>query len=126
MAIYKAYTDNDEMSKSVAMKKFLGWTDEQIDENFLGLMKDKQLVAVADYFSDQVNEENPPVDYKSPIRLKKDVEKVENVFSKIDNKEAGEENEASAESGTGGSTSEESSAEEPESKEAETPTFGLG
>ena len=129
MAIYKAYTDNDEMSKSIAMKKVLGWSDEEIDENFTGLMKDKQLVAVAEFFGDQVSEENPPVDYKSPIRLKKDLEKTEKVFSKIDNTEAGETEGSSTgeeEQFSGGDESGEVENAETESKPAETPTFGLG
>ena len=129
MAIYKAYTDNDEMSKSIAMKKVLGWSDEEIDENFTGLMKDKQLVAVAEFFGDQVSEENPPVDYKSPIRLKKDLEKTEKVFSKIDNAEAGETEGSSTgeeEQFSGGDESGEVENAETESKPAETSTFGLG
>ena len=129
MAIYKAYTDNDEMSKSIAMKNVLGWSDEEINENFVGLMKDKQLVAIADYFGEQVSEDNPPVDYKSPVRLKKDLEKTEKVFSKIDNTEAEESgNEGGEESGLSGgdeSGEVENAEEEIESKPAETPTFGL-
>ena len=129
MAIYKAYTENDEMSRSLAMKNVLGWSDEQINENYIGLMKDKQLAAVGDYFSEQISEDNPPVDYTSPIRLKKDLEKTENVFSNINNEEAKEQN------AEGGSTETEETSDkaiepsEPEEesggKEAETPTFGL-
>ena len=37
----RSYTENDEMSKSLAMKNVLGWTDEQIQENYMGLIKDK-------------------------------------------------------------------------------------
>jgi predicted DNA-binding transcriptional regulator AlpA len=81
MAIYKLYSDNDEMSKSLAMKKCLGWTDAEIDQNFKDLIKDKQLVAIAEYFSELISDENPPVDYKSPIRLKNEIEEVEKTFS---------------------------------------------
>ena len=133
-AIYKAYTDNDEMSKSVAMKNVLGWSDEQINENFVGLIKDKQLVAVADYFGEQISEENPPVDYKSPIRLKKDLEKTEKVFAGEDTAAAEEESAEGSSSSegeeqelSGGDESGEVEDNEEEvSKEAETPTFGLG
>ena len=77
MTIYKAFADQDEMSKIIAMKKFLGYTDKDIDANFTTLIKEKQLVAIADYFADQVSPDNPPVDFKSPIRLKNDVDATE-------------------------------------------------
>ena len=51
MAIYKAFTDNDEMSKSLCMKKYLGWSDEEIKENYTSLILDKQWTAVADMMS---------------------------------------------------------------------------
>jgi hypothetical protein len=81
MAIYKLYSENDEMSKSLAMKKCLGWTDAEIDQNFKELIKDKQQIAIADYFGELVSADNPPVDYKSPIRLKNEIEEVEKTFS---------------------------------------------
>lgn len=52
MAIYKLYSENDEMSKSLAMKKFLGWTDAEVEENFNKLIEDKQRVAIAEYFGE--------------------------------------------------------------------------
>jgi hypothetical protein len=51
------------------MKKILKMTDEEIDENFKNLIKEKQLVALADYYSNKISDENRPLDYKSPIRL---------------------------------------------------------
>lgn len=72
MTIYKAYADQDELSKIVAMKKALGMTDAEIEENFNTLIELKQRVAIADYFAEQVSAENPPVNIKSPIRLKND------------------------------------------------------
>lgn len=124
-AIYKQYVDNDEMSRSLAMKNVLGWTDEQINENFMSLIKDKQMVAVADYFADQVSDENPPVDIKSPVRLKKAVDKEEAAFTSGATTEAS--SEGGEEGGGEGSGANESpeAAEEP-SFEPEEPTFGLG
>lgn len=127
-AIYKSYTENDEISKSLAMKKVLGWSDEEIEENFVSLMKDKQLVAIADYFADKISDENPPVDFKSPIRLKADVDKQEQPFAaggEGTEEGTGEEASSGGESGEE-NPSEEPEAEEPDTKEAETPTFGLG
>ena len=131
-AIYKSYTDNDEMSKSIAMKNVLGWSDEQIRENFIGLMKDKQMIAVADYFGELVGPDNPPVDFKSPIRLKKDLEDAEKKFAANANAEASEEEptpEGEGQELSGGDENgevEKAEEEEEPTKEAETPTFGLG
>lgn len=141
MAIYKAYTDEDEMSQSMAMKDVLGWSEEKIKENFLSLVEDKQKVAMAEYFADQITAENPPVDYKSPIRLKSDLEKDEKALTSIDNADAKSEDasggegesgsEGSSEGDAGGeeSSGTESSGEEgggEEAAEAPPPTFGLG
>ena len=124
-AIYKQYVDNDEMSRSLAMKNVLGWTDEQINENFMSLIKDKQMVAVADYFADQVSDENPPVDIKSPVRLKKAVDKEEAAFtSKATPGTSGEGGEEGG--GEGGGSNESPGAAEEPSFEPEEPTFGLG
>jgi len=69
MDTYKVVVDNEEFSKTVAMRKILKMTDDEIDENFRALIKEKQLVALADYFADKISDENKPLDYKSPIRL---------------------------------------------------------
>lgn len=125
MAIYKLYAENDEMSKSLAMKKCLGWTDAEIDQNFKDLIKDKQLVAIADYFGELVSADNPPVDYKSPIRLKNEIEEVEKTFSPEQQKSEGTDD-TGGESEDSSTGDEESTEEETETKEAEDPTFGLG
>lgn len=129
MAIYKAFTENDEMSKSLCMKKYLGWTDEEVQENFNGLIEDKQRVAIADYFGELISKDNPPVGIKSPIKLKSEVDDYEKSIgaanapaSSIGSRSEGGE-EASGESV--GEENAEAGAEEPETKEAETPTFGL-
>ena len=73
MNIYKAFADQDEMSKTLAMMKYLGYTEKDIDDNYKMLIKEKQMTAVGDYFADSITAENPPVDFKSPIRRKSDV-----------------------------------------------------
>lgn len=126
MAIYKAYTDNDEMSKSLAMKNVLGWTDTQVKDNYMSLIFDKQWTAVADMMGERITEDNPPVDIKSPMRLKKDVEVDEKVFAGQDSSNAGEGEGESTPGEEGGSSAEkpEESSEQP--PDNETPTFGLG
>lgn len=51
------------------MKKILKMTDEEIDQNFMNLIKEKQLVALADYYADKIGDDNKPLDFKSPLRL---------------------------------------------------------
>ena len=63
------------------MRKYLGMSDKDIEDNFNELIREKQLVAIAEYYADQVSDENPPVDFKSPVRLKKDVEAEEKAAS---------------------------------------------
>lgn len=134
MTIYKSFADQDEISKILMMKKYLGYSDADIEENFRMLIKEKQLTAVGDFFADQVNEENPPVDFKSPIRLKKDVEVEEKLANSNpagksgdesgEEDASGEENggdEAPAEEPAGG---DEAPAEE-DSGEPPPPSFGL-
>lgn len=128
-AIYKAYTDNDEMSKSLAMKNVLGWSDEEIKENFMSLIKDKQMVAVADYYADKISDDNAPVDFKSPIKLKSDVDKEEKVFTGDAGSSDEGESSGGDEESSGGDEESSGDEEEPtedEGKPAETPTFGLG
>ena len=93
------------------MKKYLGWTDDDIQKNFEMLIKEKQLVAVAEMFAEKVTAENPPVDFKSPLRLKSDVQ--------AEQKAAGA---AEGNAEEGGAAEE---TEEP-AKEAEPASFGLG
>lgn len=129
MAIYKAFTDNDEMSKSLCMKKYLGWSDEEIKENYMSLILDKQWTATADMMSERISEENPPVEIKSPMKLKKDVDDLEKNFTDkssgdASGGEAGGEGggeEAGGDESDAGSGEEEAGGEEPAP-----PTFGLG
>ena len=133
-AIYKSYTENDEMSKSLAMKNVLGWTDEQIQENYMGLIKDKQWIVIADYYGEKVSDDNPPVDIKPPIKLKKDLDEENKPFES--GNDGGKDSESSGEGGAGdaGECGGESSSEDSGGEEAgedagtppETPSFGLG
>jgi hypothetical protein len=115
MDAYKTIVDQEEFSKINAMKKILRMTDDEIEDNFRNLIKEKQLVALADYFADKISDDHKPLDYKSPLRL------------------AGENGDSSdkesSESGTGEKTSSEDGSEGTEDSSSEsdsTPTFGLG
>ena len=119
MAIYKAYTENDEMSKSMAMKDVLGWSDTKIKENFTSLIYDKQWTATADMMGERISEENPPVDIKSPMRLKKDVEAEEKIFAgNSSGNSSGNSGEGESEGGEESGGEEEAPAEEESPAEA--------
>lgn len=94
------------------------------------LIKDKQMVAIADYFAEKISDENAPVDFKSPIKLKGDVEKKEKILQgeapggKSDDSGSGD---SSDDKDSGDDSSgDEGEEDTPEDKPAETPTFGLG
>jgi len=129
MSIYKSFVDQDEISKIICMKKYLQWTDAEIEENFKMLAKEKQLVAIADWLADKISDENPPVGYESPIKLKSDLtaeEKTNGATSPSGGEsDAGGESE-SGESDAGGeepAAPSEDASSEPEA--AEEPSFGL-
>lgn len=131
MNIYKLFVDNDEFSKIIAMKKYLDMSDKEIDENYRMRIKEQQYNAIAELFHDKISEDNPPVDFKSPFKLKSDVEaedKASGIKTPEDSSAGGED---------GGDTGDEASddgmdelEEEPEdegpAKSAEEPSFGLG
>ena len=130
MDIYKAFKDTDFISQISIMKKYLGWTDDDIQKNFEMLIKEKQLVAVAEMFAEKVTAENPPIDFKSPLRLKSDVQAEQKAAGAAE----GNAEEGGAEASSGGAAEgnaeeggaeEEEKAEEP-AKEAEPASFGLG
>ena len=113
MDTYKAVVDQEELSKINAMKKILKMTDDEIEQNFINLIKEKQLVAVADYYADKISDENKPLDYKSPLRL------------------SGDEPEKTGNEGGGGEESGEEAGREPGPEETpegnpEEPPFGEG
>ena len=125
METYKAITDVDELSKTLAMKKILKMSDEEVDENFRMLIKEKQYIAMTDYFGDLVSDEHYPLDYTSPIRL-----------NGIDNQTGPEKSgggEGGGEEGGGGGHEDENPPEndkeeggKEEENGEEPPPFGLG
>lgn len=131
MTIYKSFVDQDELSKIVCMKKYLGFTDAEVDENFKMLAKEKQLVAIADWLANKISDDNPPVGYESPIKLKKDLEAEEKINGA--QKPAGEASAGGEEGGEGEAeggeeeASSETPAEEtsPEPEAPAEPSFGL-
>ena len=128
MMIYKTYADQDELSKIVAMKNALGMTEKEIEENFNMLIKEKQLVAIADYFADQISPENPPAEIKSPIKLKSDVDSEYAIHSGKPLESGADGNENLAGAAPGGAPAEGEGAP-PEGEggggEPTEPTFGL-
>lgn len=121
MTIYKSFADNDELSKIIAMKKYLGYSDKDIEDNFKMLIKEKQLVAVSDYFADLVKPENPPVDFKSPIRLKNDIIEME----KINHGQGSTEDSSESSDDATGPSNDDNSAEGSPSDDTGTSEFGL-
>lgn len=138
MDAYKAVVDQEEFSKIIAMKKILKMTDEEIDENFKNLIKEKQLVALADYYADKISDDNKPLDYKSPIRLNgvdgeseegSEEEKAENTGTEESPPESEEPSDGEEPPSEPSPTEEEPSGGEGdeggESGDEETPSFGL-
>lgn len=123
MNIYDSVAEHDEFSKIIAMKKLLGMSDAEIEQNFNNIIKEKQLISLADYFSEQISEDNPPVDYKSQIRLKNDL-KAEQPKSDEGSSEGSEDEEGSE--GDEVESGEPEEKKETPKKEAPAPTFGLG
>ena len=122
MDTYKAITDVDELSKTMAMKKILKMTDEEIDQNFKYLIKEKQYIAMTDYFGDLVSDEHYPLDYRSPIRLNGIDNQNGNQNPENGGEEGGEDN------GPAPDEEENGGGEEPGDEEngEEAPAFGLG
>lgn len=122
MDTYKTVVDQEELSKIDAMKSILKMTDEQIDQNFLNLIKEKQLVALADYYADKISDDNKPLDFKSPLRLSGEEKQDEN----------GESRDTEDQS-TSGTDQDEEAPETPpadnsgeEQQDKNEPSFGLG
>ena len=106
MNIYRSVVDNEEMSKIIAMKKYLGLSDADIEENFIALAREKMLVENATYWGDKVSENGlGGIWAKPPVELNEEPE-----------------DEDSGES----SDNEGDDKESPGAKEPQTPSFGLG
>lgn len=59
MGAYSACADREEMSKIMAMKKILHWTDAEIQENYENLNREAILNATVQYYSGKVEEGGP-------------------------------------------------------------------
>ena len=59
MAAYSSCADREEMSKIMAMKKILHWTDAEIQENYENLNKEAILNATVQYYSGKVEQDGP-------------------------------------------------------------------
>jgi hypothetical protein len=93
------------------MKKYLGWTDADIETNFIALAKEKMLSENANYWGDKVGENGlGGVWAKPPVELGKGEEESDN---------------------SGDTTGDDKDSEPPSDapsgqKEASEPSFGLG
>lgn len=109
MDTYKTIVDQEEFSKIDAMKRILKMTDEQIEQNFRNLIKEKMYVQLADWASDKLNEQGPK-DFTFPIPLAG---------------EETEEDDSGGNEGEGGGNAEEQAGNEPE-EPAEAPEGETG
>ena len=129
MNTYKAIIDNEEFSKITAMKKILGYTDVDIEENFKNLAKEKCLTQLAEYWSGKLDSEGPVGEYdKPPIPIKGISDKELPGANEENDEEGGEKEEGSNEEGETSEASDKGGDETPEEqpeKEAPAPTFGL-
>lgn len=108
MDIYGAIVDRDEMSKILAMKKYLGMTDKEIEENFMTIAKEKMLAQLGDYWTGKLDERGPSGSFaKEPIPLAKEQKDDEG-------------------GGDGGGSDESGNNEREPQGKSEPPTFGLG
>ena len=116
------------------MKKYLGFTDAEVEENFRMLAKEKQLVAIADWLADKISDENPPVGYQSPIKLKSDLDAEEKINGATKPESKDDEEASSGDSSDASSSDEPQASEEPPGGEGEEekanpgeekPSFGL-
>ena len=129
MDTYKAVVDQDELSKIDAMKRILRMSDEDIQQNFRNLIKEKMLIATAELYADQINENQAPIDYPSPLVMGKPDFGLQN----DNDEENSEKTESGGESGEGDQTAEQPQENNEESGEteggeeqSEEPSFGLG
>lgn len=124
MNTYKAIIDNEEFSKITAMKKILGYSDADIEENFKNLIKEKCLTELGEYWSGKINSEGPAGKWNvPPIPIKgiSDNESSDDESSDDEEDTDNEENSEASEPSDKGS----GEMPEPEEKEAPEPTFGL-
>ena len=119
MAVYKAALgDDNEFSRITAMKKYLGFTDAEVKENFMNLILEKQYDQLKDYWADQLNKNGPAGEFdKSPLPIKSSEEEQQ----QEQEEQQSQETEASSEEGAEEASGTEEQAEENASEES----FGL-
>jgi hypothetical protein len=66
---YSQIADRDELSKTLAMKKYLGYTDEEILENNKELVKEAMFNAALEFYAGKIAEEGPSDDTYVPKDL---------------------------------------------------------
>lgn len=128
MDIYnKALGDDKEFSKINAMKKYLGYSDDDIEENYKNLIKEKQLTEFTDYIGGQVSEKKGLAGWDPPIKFKADYDAENKEGSEDKGEENGEEGEESGDEG-GEEAEAPEAADTSVKSEPEPPpaTFGLG
>ena len=124
MNIYKSVVDQEEFSKIVAMKKFLGYSDADVEENFRSLIEEKQRTQLAEWYGEQLNSEGPAV-FDSPVAIKgKTNAGEETTGENAEGDESGGEESSGEENAEDNEGGEEKEKEE-KKEEAPPPTFGL-
>lgn len=125
METYKASLgDDNEFSKITAMKKYLGFTDAEVRENYENLIKEKMLTELSEYYGGKVAENDGLEGWTNPIPFKKKAEESEGGDSGDDS--GSDDSSSSDDSGSDDSGGAEA-AEAPEKPEdAASPSFGLG
>lgn len=124
MNTYKAIIDNEEFSKITAMKKILGYSDADIEENFKNLIKEKCLTELGEYWSGKMTEAGPAGIWDVPPIPIKGISDKDEAGDNEEDEEGGEDtgDEEAVEASDKGGGEE---PEEPEKKKAPEPTFGL-
>ena len=132
MEIYKtSLGDDKEISKITGMKKkYLGFSDAEIKENYENLIKEKMLTELAEFYGGQVAEKHGLAGYENPIPFKDDVKKDEGgtADDKDTDKGTGDESaegDADEEAAEPEDKGSDEAPEPEEKKEAPEPTFGL-
>ena len=122
MAVYKAALgDDNEFSRITAMKKYLGFTDAEVKENFMNLILEKQYDQLKDYWADQLNKNGPAGEFdKSPLPIKSSEEEQQQQQQEQEEQQS-QETEASSKENTEETAGAEEQAEENSGDES----FGL-
>lgn len=106
----QAISDGDNLSRTTAMRKYLGYTESEIEDNYMNLIKEKELIAIGDFWKDKVTSEGPIGKWADPpIGIKGITDKKDEKASKGSENAEGNADEAA---GTEGGA--EGGAEEPE------------